>query len=165
VARSERLLVTRTFSKAFGLAGLRLGYGAGQRALVDLVERARGPYKANAAAERAALAALSPAPDGREWVAAHAALARTVRDRMATELRHLGLAPLPSDANFLLVPSRRAVEIARQMRDAGVRVRAFAGLPTHLAALAASNGCALRIGVGPWPAMEQVLAALSAALA
>jgi histidinol-phosphate aminotransferase len=59
VIRSERLLVTRTFSKAFGLAGLRVGYGVGSAAIVDAVTRARGPYKLNAFAETAAIAALS----------------------------------------------------------------------------------------------------------
>jgi histidinol-phosphate aminotransferase len=51
VATHERLLVTRTFSKAFGLAGLRVGYGVGSRMVVDLVTRARGPYKVQAFAE------------------------------------------------------------------------------------------------------------------
>ena len=60
----DRLLVTRTMSKAFGLAGARVGYGIGAAQLVDYVERARGPYKVTSLAERAALAALSDTRDG-----------------------------------------------------------------------------------------------------
>ena len=57
LARSDRLLITRTMSKAFGLAGLRVGYAVGSPALVNEVEKSRGPYKVNALAERTALAA------------------------------------------------------------------------------------------------------------
>src|SRR5215216_79328 len=65
LARSERLLIVRTMSKAFGLAGLRVGYAAGAPALVAEVEKSRGPYKVHALAERAALAALT---DDAAWV-------------------------------------------------------------------------------------------------
>jgi histidinol-phosphate aminotransferase len=165
VARQERLLVARTFSKAFGLAGLRVGYGVGSAALVGLVERARGPYKVNALAERAVLAALEESPDGLGWVRTHAALAVEHRERLTRELRALGLAPFPSAANFVFVPTPRARLLANRLRAAGVLVRAFSGLPRDLAALASSNGEALRIGVGPWDAMQAVLDALAAALA
>src|SRR3712207_2412396 len=59
LARSERLLIARTMSKAFGLAGLRVGYGVGSPAVVTEVEKARGPYTVNAFAELAAVTALS----------------------------------------------------------------------------------------------------------
>ena len=162
VARNERLIVTRTFSKAFGLAGLRVGYGVGSSAIVGLVERARGPYKVTALAERAALAALEESDDALGWMRAHAALAVENRERLSVELRARGFVPLPSAANFLLVPTARAVPLARGMQERGVLVRAFAGLPRDLAALAASNGEALRIGVGPWEMMQAVLDAMEA---
>ena len=162
VSRSERLIVTRTLSKAFGLAGLRIGYGVGSSAVVGLVERARGPYKVSALAERAALAALEDSDDALGWMRTHAALAVQIRERMATELRRRGYAPLPSAANFLFVPTARAVALARGMRERGVLVRAFAGLPRDLEALAASNGEALRIGVGPWETMQAVLDVMEA---
>jgi histidinol-phosphate/aromatic aminotransferase/cobyric acid decarboxylase-like protein len=73
--------------------------------------------------------------------------------------------PLPSSANFMFVPSARAVSLARLMREGGVLVRAFQELPRDLAELAASNGEALRIGVGPWEIMAQVLDVLAEALA
>ena len=162
VARHDRLLVTRTFSKAFGLAGLRVGYGVGSAELVGLVERTRGPYKVNAYAERAVLAALEEGDEALGWVRSHAALAVTNRERLASGLLALGLVPLPSAANFLFVPTARARDAARALRERGILVRAFAGLPTDLAALAAANGAALRIGVGPWEAMQTLLDALDA---
>ena len=165
VTRSDRLLVTRTFSKAFGLAGLRVGYGVGSAALVDLVARARGPYKVNALADAAAVAALAPAPDALGWVTEHAALAVTIRERLANALRELGLEPAPTAGNFLFVPTSRAPALARAMRERGVLVRPMSGLPQDVAALRASEGHALRIGVGPWTMMERLLEALREALA
>jgi histidinol-phosphate aminotransferase len=165
VTRSERLLVTRTFSKAFGLAGLRVGFGVGSAALVDLVTRARGPYKVNALAEAAALAVLADAPDARGWVHEHARLALANRDRMARELSALGLTVAPSAGNFLFVPTARAVDLARSMRERRVLVRALEGLARDVPALRESGGRALRIGIGPWDAMQRVLDTLREALA
>ena len=160
VARFERLIVARTFSKAFGLAGLRVGYGVDAAETVAMVERARGPYKVNALAERAVLAALDESDDALGWVRSRAAEAVENRERLAAGLRAIGFAPLPSAANFLFVPTARAVVLARRMRERGVLVRAFAGLPRDLGVLAESNGEALRIGVGPWEVMQQVLGIL-----
>lgn len=151
------VLVARTLSKAFGLAGLRVGYGVGAPALIGEVAKARGPYKVNALAERAAVAAVTA---GLPWVEEHARHAIELRERLADALRALGLAPLPSAANFVLVPVAAepgAVEIARRMRESSVAVRPFAALPVI--------GDALRISVGPWPLLERALASLESALA
>jgi histidinol-phosphate aminotransferase len=164
-ATHERVLVTRTFSKAFGLAGLRVGYGVGSETVVNLVTRARGPYKVNALAEVAALAAMGDGPDALGWVERHAALAVEVRERLAVELLALGLESVPSAANFLFIPTSRAPALGRALRDRGVLVRVMSGLPRDLPDLKASNGHALRIGVGPWEAMETVLRSLKEALA
>jgi histidinol-phosphate aminotransferase len=165
VARSERLLVTRTFSKAFGLAGLRVGYGVGSPEVVDLVTRARGPYKVNAFAEAAATAALQPRTDALGWVTSHATLAVAIRERLSDELRALGFELAPSAANFVFVPTAHAQSLARTMRRRGVLVRAFSGLPQDVTALRAAHGCGLRIGVGPWETMTRVLDALQEAMA
>jgi histidinol-phosphate aminotransferase len=149
--RFPRLLVTRTLSKAFGLAGLRVGYGLGAPCLVEALALVRGPYKLNALAERAALAALR---EDRAWMKARVAEARDVRERLAGELRQLGLRPLPSAANFLCLPLVDAAGWGDQLLARGVRVRVLLGLP--------GLGDALRIGVGPWEAMEEVLAAMRA---
>ena len=153
LAASERLLVCRTMSKAFGLAGLRVGYVAGAPALVAEVEKSRGPYKVNALAERAAVAALT---EDLDWVGRHVREAVLVRERLAAELRARGLAPLPSQANFVLVPVPGALQLATRMRERGVAVRPFPALPTI--------GDALRISVGPWGMVGRALEELDRAL-
>lgn len=153
----ERLIVARTFSKAFGLAGLRVGLGIGHVRVCDLLERVRGPYRVTSVAERAVLAALAPVTDGLTWVREHAALAVHNRNRFSEELRAMGFDPLPSVANFVLVPASNAQAIARTLIAAGIRVRAFVGLPLEIPCFRESGGAALRIGVGPWPMMQAVL--------
>jgi histidinol-phosphate/aromatic aminotransferase/cobyric acid decarboxylase-like protein len=98
-------------------------------------------------------------------VRAHATLAVENRQRLSARLRQLNLPPLPSSANFVFVPTPRAAMLAVELRARGVLVRAFAGLPRDLPVLAGSNGEALRIGVGPWEVMEQVLDVLAKVLA
>lgn len=149
----DRVLVTRTMSKAFGMAGLRIGYGAGAPALVREVEKARGPYKENAPGERAAAAALL---EDVAWMRHHVTAAVESRERLAAALRTLGLAPLPSQANFILLPVPDATAVAARMGVRGVVVRAYPGLR--------GIGDAVRITVGPWPLMERALGALQAAL-
>lgn len=150
---NDRVLVVRTMSKAFGLAGLRVGYAIGAPALVAEVEKSRGPYKVSTVAERAAVAALT---HDQGWVAERVDDARRSRERLADSLRGLGLEPLPSEANFVLVPVAGAPAVAERMRTRGVAVRAFEGLPLA--------GDALRITAGPAPMMDQALAALEEAL-
>lgn len=156
---SERVLVTRTMSKAFGLAGLRIGYGAGHPALVREVTKSRGPYKVNAVAEQAALAALG---EGLPWVRGRVADARVVRERLVRELERRGVETLPSAANFVMAPLAGAVERARRMRARGVAVRAFDALPSANPALRRAGGSALRISVGPWEQVETMLEAFDA---
>jgi histidinol-phosphate aminotransferase len=164
VARHERLLVTRTLSKAFGLAGLRVGFGVASEPVIELLTRARGPYKVNVFAEIAALAALREGADGGlAWVREHVALAVHVRACLADAVRALGLEPLPSSANFLCIPTPDARDIARAMRARGVLVGVHTGLARDVPVLDAAGGQALRIGVGPWDVMETVLSTLAEA--
>ena len=148
-AQSPGLLVVRTLSKAFGLAGLRVGYAVGSPALVAEVEKSRGPYKVSAIAEEAAVCALE---SDRAWVKEKVAEVIASRERFSAELRLLGLIPLRSDSNFVLVPLANANDIAARMRSLGVALRPFASLP--------AIGDALRISIGPWSMMEEALAAL-----
>jgi histidinol-phosphate aminotransferase len=153
-ATSPRLVVLRTMSKAFGLAGLRVGWGVASSAIIGELEKTRGPYKVGHLAERAALAALGP---GRDWVRARVAETAALRGRFAEALEERGFRPVPSQANFLLVPvSRPADSVAARMRERGVSVRAFPGLP--------GLGEAVRITIGPWAQLEQCLAALLEAM-
>jgi histidinol-phosphate aminotransferase len=144
--RVDNLLVIRTMSKAFGLAGLRIGYGVGAPALVRDVEKSRGPYKLSAIAEQMALAALR---HDMAWVREHVALAVTNRERLAEALRARGFAPLPSHANYVCVPVANAVAVGQALRARGVAARPFAALP-HV-------GDTLRISVGPWELLERFL--------
>ena len=148
----DRVIVTRTLSKAFGMAGFRIGYGAGHPALIHEIEKVRGPYKENAPSERAAAAALREDVD---WMRQRASEAVANRERFATLLRAHGFEPMPSAANFLLVPVPDAVAIARFMREQGVAIRPYPQLP--------GIGDALRITIGPWSLMEVALASLLAA--
>ncbi|MBI1809425.1 MAG: histidinol-phosphate aminotransferase family protein [Gemmatimonadetes bacterium] len=145
----ERVLVCRTMSKAYGLAGLRAGYGVASPSIVDAVERSRGPYKLSAFAEAAAVAAMTA---DAAWVRERAAEAVQLRERLAGALGAVGFTPLPSDTNFLCVPTARAGAIAAHARTRGIALRAFADLP--------GLGPALRITVGPWPLMERALDAI-----
>lgn len=152
--RVDNLLVIRTMSKAFGLAGLRIGYAIGAPALVRDVEKSRGPYKLSAVAEQMALAALRHDMD---WVHAHVALAVENRNRLAAALRDRGYTPLESHANYVCVPVANAVEVGQALRARGVAARPFAALP-HV-------GDTLRISVGPWEQVERFLEAFDAATA
>lgn len=147
--RRPNVIVTRTFSKAWGLAGLRLGYGVAAPDLVAEIEKARGPYAVSAPAERAARAALR---HDRAWLAETVDRVRIGRDRFRERLVALGYAPLPSAANFVGLPVPDAGAAAARLLQQGIAVRAFAGLP--------ALGDLLRITVGPPEAMERALAAL-----
>ncbi len=146
---SGRVLVTRTLSKAFGLAGLRVGYGIGSPEIVREVMKARGPYKVNAVAERAAIAALE---NDQPWVAQHVADVVANRSRFRQELAERGIASLRSEANFVLVPVKDCAAVTRELWDQGISVRALPELP--------GIGDAVRIGIGPWDLMERCLDAL-----
>ena len=150
----ENVLVVRTMSKAFGLAGLRIGYGCGAAELINAVEKSRGPYKVSVVAERVAVAALAQDMD---WVGARVDEALQNRAEFIDALRSLGFVPIPSRANFVLVPVPDAAAIAATMREHGVAVRPFAALP--------GIGDALRITIGPWSMMEACLSALTRAAA
>jgi histidinol-phosphate aminotransferase len=141
-----RLLVLRTFSKAFGMAGLRVGYGIGAAGLIRELEKVRGPFKVTSVAEAAALAALRHDLD---WV--RDAVRQTIveRDRFVQALRSAGRIPLPSDANFVLLPVPDASDAAAHLLACGIQVRPFSGLPLV--------GDALRITIGPRDAMQYVV--------
>jgi histidinol dehydrogenase len=147
--RSQRTVVLRTFSKAFGLAGLRIGFALGPAHLVAEIEKSRGPYKVGGVAEAAALAVLSRDIG---WVRARAHDVQRNRQRLAEELTSRGYPPMPGAANFLLIPvPGPAAEWNSRMRQRGVAIRPFGALPVM--------GECIRVTVGPWPLMERFLTA------
>jgi len=153
-AGSRRTISLRTFSKAWGLAGARVGYAVGPAPLIAELEKSRGPYKVAVPSERAALAALREDGAWRRDVVARAIEARAALERA---LAGLGFAPLPSRANFVLVPVADAAAAGEALRRRGVGVRAFVGLR--------GIGDAVRVTVGPPEAMDALLRALRAGLA
>jgi histidinol-phosphate aminotransferase len=145
----QRVVVTRTFSKAWGMAGLRVGYGIACPQLIAQIEKARGPYKVSKQSEAAVCLALE---QDTAWVNAIAAQTVKLREDLISDLRELGLAPLPSRANFVLVPvSENAVQLSQRLTRLGVSVRPFADLP--------ELGDALRITVGPRSDLDALLRA------
>ena len=149
-----RLVVTRTMSKAFGLAGMRVGYAIGHPALLHEIEIARGPYKIGVLSDILATTALT---NDVEWMRARAADAIAARAWLQRALANMGLAPLSSEANFVLVPMPNAAVVAARMAEGGILVRAFTALP--------GVGDALRITVGPPDVMARCAHLLSEALA
>jgi histidinol-phosphate aminotransferase len=99
VATSDNVVMCRTFSKIYGLAALRLGWLYGPAHVVDTLNRIRGPFNVNAAAQAAGIAAIQDT--------AHVETARAHNDKwlawLTTEIRKLGLEVTPSIANFVLI--------------------------------------------------------------
>ena len=124
----ERLIVTRTMSKAFGFAGARLGYLAADPAVCDAFRLVRLPYHLSTLTQAAARAALAHVEVLLKTVEA----IKTQRDRIVAELPRLGLTPVPSDANFVLFGGLADEQAGWQrLLDHGVLVRDV-GLPGHL---------------------------------
>ena len=114
------LVVLRTFSKAYGLAGLRVGYGLAGASVVDAIDIVREPFNTNIAGQAAALAALDDQAHLREAVA----LNREGRGRLTEGLRGLGLEVLPSQGNFVLVNvAEPAPSVFERLLARGVVVR------------------------------------------
>lgn len=130
LARFPNLLISRTFSKAYGLAGLRVGYGIGSPAVIDLLNRVRHPFNVNAPALAAAEAAL----DDDEFLARSYALNNAGMAQLVAGLAGLGIETVPSKGNFLLARVGDAVRINGELLKRGVIVRPVAnyGLPEFL---------------------------------
>ena len=103
VKQGRNAIVLRTFSKIYGLAGLRIGYGVSTAEIVGFLNRVRPPFNANSLAQKAALAALGDDE--------HVAKSRTVNaagmEQLQQGLRALGMSPIPSETNFLYFDAKR----------------------------------------------------------
>lgn len=135
LAGRPRLLVSRTMSKAFAFAGVRLGYLAADPAVADALRLVRLPYHLSALTQAAAIAALAHAPE----MLAMVEDIKTQRDRMIAELPRLGYSPLPSAANFVLfggVPDAHATFEA--LFAEGILIRDV-GIPHHLRVTAGTS--------------------------
>ena len=124
---SENVIVTRTFSKMYGLAGLRVGWGYASAAIIDALERIRLPFNVSIPAQEAAAAAL--ADD--QFVADSLALVETWRPWLMQQLGGLGLEVFPTQCNFVLVrfgetPGRTAADAEAFLAGRGILVRGLA---------------------------------------
>lgn len=146
---NRNLMVMRTFSKSFSLAGLRVGYCIGPEDLIDALYKVKDSYNVDAVAQAVALAALNDLP----WMRGNAAKVRQTRNRTAKELIRRGWDVLPSESNFLFArPAHRpAAEIFEALRAKNIFVRYFKGPRT---------GDRLRITVGTDREMAILLDAL-----
>ena len=117
------LLLMRTFSKIFGLAGLRLGYGIGHPDLIAALEKVRQPFNINSIAQAGALAAL----DDREHLARTRANNALGLECLQNAFRSLGLEFIPSHANFVLVRVGDGQHVFQEMQKLGVITRPMGG--------------------------------------
>jgi histidinol-phosphate aminotransferase len=150
--RHPNLVLTRTFSKAYGLAGLRVGYALAHASVADVMNRVRQPFNVNSIA----LAAASAALDDMEFVARSYAENLQGLRRLEEGARALGLDYIPSYGNFITIRVGKAPEIYRRLLKRGVIVRPVGGgygLPEHL-----------RVTVGTADENERFLGALAASL-
>ena len=123
VKRYPNLIVSRSFSKAYGLAGLRVGFAMAQPALTDLLNRVRQPFNVNSLAQAAAIAALND----KEFLTKSFAVNRDGKEQLQKAFEKLGLQFVPSYANFVLVKVGEAARINLELLKRGVIVRPVAG--------------------------------------
>ena len=128
VAEGRNVLCTRTFSKIYGLASLRLGYGYGAKGLIALLERARQPFNVTGVAQAAGLAAVADV----DFVSRSRTANRAGIVQLDQGLRALGLEPVPSAANFILVALPNANTVVTSLERRGVIVRPIPSLPDHV---------------------------------
>jgi histidinol-phosphate aminotransferase len=151
VGKLPNLFVARTFSKAFGLAGMRLGALAGDKEQMSVLRRMATPFNVNAFA----IECLAEALADREFVQAYVAQVRTTREWLQRELEQLNFKYWPSQANFVLCRfGEEKKAILEALRAHGIALRDRPDC----------EGC-VRISIGTQAEMERVIAELKAVLA
>ena len=152
IAAGRKIVVTRTFSKLYGLAGFRIGYLFGSEEVVGLMNRVRQPFNTNLPAQVAALAALDDAEFVKRTLDGNAAGVK----RLYAGFEALGLKYVPTHTNFILTEVPNAAETFVELEKRGVIVRPMKGygMPNHL-----------RVTVGTPEQNERLLAALGEILA
>lgn len=125
-----KIIATRTFSKIYGLAGLRIGYGFSHPDLADLLNRVRPPFNTGTLSQVAAIAALGDD----EWVRQSRACNESGRHQLTGGLARLGLELAGDRGNFILFSLENAESVSHSLQQMGVIVRPLAGygLPNHL---------------------------------
>lgn len=128
----KNLIILRTFSKAFGLAGLRVGYGIADSEIIEYMLRIKIPFSVNALAQKAAIAAL----EDKEYLKKSVELVKEGRVFVIDEISKIkGARAYPSEANFVFVElDAKSEDIVRSLQKRGIIVRdcGFAGLENHI---------------------------------
>jgi len=149
VMGSEHALDVRTFSKAYGLAGLRAGYAISRKELIDELRRVRTPFGLNSFTEAAAIAAI----DNKKWLRDMVDRMKSERAWLGPKLQSLGFNVYPSECNFLLCRSPiSSPALVSALRSEGVATRdcnSYPLLENHM-----------RITIGPRPMLETLLSKL-----
>ncbi|HET6351199.1 MAG TPA: histidinol-phosphate transaminase [Coriobacteriia bacterium] len=143
------IVVLRTFSKMYSLAGLRVGYGVMPEAMVDAVNKVRDPFNVNTVAQVAAYYSLDAAVE----VARRRAENARERDRLGEAFDRLGITWAPSETNFVYIASERSKELFDELLGHGIIVRDFGTAP------------ALRVGVGTPEDTDATIAAFERVMA
>lgn len=144
-------VILRTFSKMFGLAGLRIGYAIAPREVVEVCQKVQNPYEVNRIAQAAALASVKAGEELTRRMRAN----RDSRSRLAAAITALGLAPLPSQANFLCLRVGSARKVARALEGLGIIVRPLDAM---------GDPASVRITIGSETEHTALLAALQEAV-
>jgi histidinol-phosphate aminotransferase len=141
------LIISRTFSKAYGLASLRVGYALGDAQVMDMLNRVRQPFNVNSMAQAAALAAIQDT----DFVQQTCALNQRGMKQITDGLTKLGLEYIPSFGNFVSFRIKDAMRIYRRLLESGVIVRPIANyaMPDYL-----------RVSIGLETENEKFLSAL-----
>jgi histidinol-phosphate aminotransferase len=151
VREDRNVMVLRTFSKAYALAGLRVGYAVAPPELIGYVNQVREPFNVSSLAQEAALASLQD----ESQLTRTRAMNSAGKQYLYAEFDALGLSYVPSEANFVFVDvGRDAQEVFQALMRRGVIARAGLGLPTHL-----------RVTIGRREDNERFVAALKEVLA
>ncbi len=151
LGRHSNLLVLRSLSKAYGLAGLRMGYGIASSALIERLNQQRQHYNTNALAQAAALAALEDETHLQRTLACN----RAGMQQLCAGLDGLGLAYTPSQANFVLIALANAEQVVEALLARGIRTKSMA--PFGL------DDC-LRVSIGVAEHNRRFIEALAAVL-
>ncbi len=144
------LVVLQTFSKAWGLAALRLGMAFSSRPVIDILNKVKPPYNINQATQDLALAALGNIQQVNQWIT----LTVAERERLSKELAKLPIVKnvYPSDANFILVEVQDAIATYNKLMDKGIIVR-------DRSKVSLCEGC-LRITIGTVEENDQLIKCL-----
>ncbi len=143
--KNSNIIILRTFSKIYGLAGLRVGYGIGSPEVIDLLNKARSPFNVNSLAQVAALASL----EDEDQVNQSKSLVREGKEFLYSNLRRLKVSFIPTQANFILIKiGKKAKDVEGELLKKGIIVRGMGAynLPHYI-----------RVTIGTKPQNEEFI--------